>query len=295
MSVLGQIGRFWPKILISTGVSKSFGTQITEETPRQLVPIVFWSGMRPNGPKIPIFGQKCQFWAKFGRFLAKKTIFWGDGVKLLVPSYQGTNEAPFLYWKHWPVRLKLATMDENLRFWPKSLDIWGQKSIFCLVIAIFVDGTNDHYTRGYNFPIGTTPKKFSVSELGVIFWGSPLFLAVFGHWRVRRATTLSFGPISTKLGGIIRAIKKMTQKDNGPGPGRNYGETGVFTFGQKVVFGLKMGLTPKNHPLIIWAKETFFFEQLFPVVARTWLELKSVCLFLGQKFRFLVRARARAW
>ena len=29
-----------------------------------------------------------------------------------------------------------------------------------------------------NFPIGTTPKKFSVSELGVIFWGSPLFLAV---------------------------------------------------------------------------------------------------------------------
>ena len=44
-------------------------------------------------------------------------------------------------------------------------------------------------------------------------------------------------------------------------------------------------------PLIIWAKETFFFEQLFPVVARTWLELKSVCLFLGQKFRFLVRAR----
>ena len=40
----------------------------------------------------------------------------------------------------------------------------------------------------------------------------------------------------TKLGGIVRAIKKMTQKDNGPGPGRNYGETGVFTFGRKVVF-----------------------------------------------------------
>ena len=36
---------------------------------------------------MPIFGQKCQFWAKFGRFLAKKTIFWAVGVKLLVPSY----------------------------------------------------------------------------------------------------------------------------------------------------------------------------------------------------------------
>ena len=60
--------------------------------------------------------------------------------------------------------------------------------------------------------------------------------------------TPDFGPISTKLGGTVQTIKKMTQKDNGPGPGRNYGETGVFTFGRKVVFGLKMGLTPKNHP-----------------------------------------------
>ena len=64
----------------------------------------------------------------------------------------------------------------------------------------------------------------------------------------KKKKTLNFGPISTKLGGTVRAIKKMTQKDNGPGPGRNYGETGVFTFGRKVVFGLKMGLTPKNHP-----------------------------------------------
>ena len=116
------------------------------------------------------------------------------------------------------------------------------------MIAIFVDGANDHYTRGSNIPIGTTPKKFSVSELGVIFWGSPLFLAVLGLCYDRGVPTLNFGPISTKLGGTVRAIKKMTQKDNGPGPGRNYGETGVFTFGRKVVFGLKMGLTPKNHP-----------------------------------------------
>ena len=47
------------------------------------------------------------------------------------------------------------------------------------------------------------------------------------------------------MGGTIRAIKKMTQKDNGPGPGRNYGVTGVVMFGQKVVFGLKMSFTPK--------------------------------------------------
>ena len=76
------------------------------------------------------------------------------------------------------------------------------------MIAIFVDGTNDHYTRGYNFPIGTTPKKFSVSELGVIFWGSPLFLAVLGHSHVRGISTLNFGPISMKLGGTIGPSKK---------------------------------------------------------------------------------------
>ena len=116
------------------------------------------------------------------------------------------------------------------------------------MIAIFVNGANNHYTRGYNFPIGTTPKKISVSELGVIFLGSPLFLAVFGHSHVKGATTLNFGPISRKLGETVRAIKKMTQKDNGPSPGHNYRETGVFTFGRKVVFGPKMGFTPKNYP-----------------------------------------------
>ena len=97
--------------------------------------------------------------------------------------------------------------------------------------AIFVNGAYHQYTRGYNFPIGTTPKKISVSELGVIFGGSPLFLALLGHSHVRGIPTLNFGPISAKLGGTVQAIKKMTQKYNGPGPGRNYGETGVFTLG----------------------------------------------------------------
>ena len=103
---------------------------------------------------------------------------------------------------------------------------------------------------------GTTPKKISVSELGVIFWGSPLFLAVFGHSHVRRATTLNFGPISTKLGGIVRAIKKMTQKDNGPGLGRNYGETGVFTFGRKVVS--RAGLINHRDNLCVASISTWF-------------------------------------
>ena len=42
-------------------------------------------------------------------------------------------------------------------------------------------------------------------------------------------------------------------------------------------------------PLIIWAKATFFFEQLFSVVARTWWVTKSDRLFFGPKFWFLAK------
>ena len=122
----------------------------------------------------------------------------------------------------------LDQMGQNAHIWPK-MPVLGQicpflyqKSIFCKVITIFVNRAYHQYAWGYNFPFNSS-QNISVSELWVI----------------------SF---STKLGGTVRAIKQMTQKDNGPGPGRNYGETGVFMFGRKVVFGLKMGFTPKNHP-----------------------------------------------
>ena len=99
--------------------------QIVWKPPRQLLRIVFWSGIRLNGPKMPIF-------AKFGRFWAKNPIFGGQGVKILVPSYRDSNETPFSCWKHWSVRLQLAARGENVLFWPQNLDIWGQKSIFVL-------------------------------------------------------------------------------------------------------------------------------------------------------------------
>ena len=84
----------------------------------------------------------------------------------------------------------------------------------------------------------------------------------------------------------------MTQNDNGPGLGWNYGETDVFTFGRKV--WPKMGFKI-NHPkflklmIFILEKATFFFEHLFPVVAKTCLEYRSVffwaqnLVFFGQK------------
>ena len=69
----------------------------------------------------------------------------------------------------------------------------------------------------------------------------------------------------------------------------------AFFLAQNFGFWPKNGSYPKKSPkmtfspLIIWAKALFFFEQLFPVVARTWLGLKSECLFFGPKFWFLAQ------
>ena len=48
----------------------------------------------------------------------------------------------------------------------------GQKSFFCLGIAIFVNRTYHQYTRGYNFPIWTDPKNFRLGSMGHFgrFW-----------------------------------------------------------------------------------------------------------------------------
>ena len=128
--------------------------------------------------------------------------------------------------KHWPVRVQLAARDENVQLWPKNLDSLGEKSIFCMVIVIFVSRAYYRYAQGYNFLIQTTLKEISVFELWVIFWSSPLFLAT------------------------VRAIKTMTQNDNGPGPGRNCGETAVFTFSRKVFFLAKNAFYPQQTPRV---------------------------------------------
>ena len=44
---------FVQKILIFTGEIKCFFTHITKNPPRHLLRIVFWSGMGPNGQKMP--------------------------------------------------------------------------------------------------------------------------------------------------------------------------------------------------------------------------------------------------
>ena len=120
-------------------------------------------------------------------------------------------------------------------------------------------------------------------------------VALFGSGRVFIASTPNFGPSLTKLVGTIRFTKKMTHNDNGAGPGRIYGETAVFTFCRKAENGPKIRFFPKKIPkfakrlIFIWEKGTFFFWQLCPVVARTWLGVKSEGFFLAPKIRFSAR------
>ena len=225
---------------------------------------------------MPVWAKFGRFWAKFGRFWAQNPIFWAQGVKILVPSYQDSNETLFRlenndrWGSNWPLGAQMCF------FWPQNLDIWGQKSIFLFSDRNFLLMEQMTTIPGATtFPSEPPPKKISFSELGVIFWGSPLFLAIFGHWRIRGATTLNFwSDFNETRGESSGVIKKMTQKDNRPGPGRNHGETGVFTFGRKVVFGLKMGLTPKNHPKWHFPPWWFGQRQLFSLnnFFRSWPE-----------------------
>jgi len=169
--------------------------------------------------------------------------------------------------------------------------------VFCLVIAIFVDGANDHYTWGYNFPIGTTPKKNSDSELGVIFWGSPVF-GCFWPFLASDTTEVQLPLILVRfqrnLGEPTGPTKKWPRRTTDP-VRPELRRNGRFYVRPKSGFWPKNGSYPKKSPkmtfspLIIWAKATFFFEQLFSVVARTWLGLKSDRLFLGPKFQFLAK------
>ena len=81
---------FGPKILIFMGVSKSFGTNITENHLGNLSALFFGQALDQMGqkcryladqkwPKMPILGQ-------IGSFLGKKSFFLLEKSKVLLPT-----------------------------------------------------------------------------------------------------------------------------------------------------------------------------------------------------------------
>ena len=65
---------FGPKILIFMGVSKSFGTNITENHFGNLSALFFGQALDQMG-KMPIFGPKCQFGPNLAVFGPKIQFF----------------------------------------------------------------------------------------------------------------------------------------------------------------------------------------------------------------------------
>ena len=231
-------------------------------------------------PKKSRFGQKCKFLTKLGRFMAKNPIIFGRKQKFWYTLNGKNTWVPYLHCffsqatdqmgkKCWNLA-KNASFGHNLAiFWPnahlfeegskifatlitgnqwdtcfvlKTLTVeapigrWGRKS------EIWIFGAKSHFfvlesegispvNQGPQLSYLDHPGKFSVSELWII-------LAISGHSHF--ASTLNLRPWSTKHLGDRVGHKKMTHNDNGPGPGRNYGETAIFTFGRKVFFWPKI-------------------------------------------------------
>ena len=109
-----------------------------------------------------------------------------------------------------------------------------------MVVTIFVNRVYHQYAQGYNFPIWTTPKKFVLPSraMGHFSGLTPVF-GRFGPVSLHYNKYPYFWTVFTETWWDHPGHQKMTQNDNGPGPGWRYGETVVFTFIQKGVFGQK--------------------------------------------------------
>ena len=86
----------------------------------------------------------------------------------------------------------------------------------------------------------------------------PTTYSDFGDSHLRRESTPNFGPISMKLGPVVRFTKKMTLYKCGPVSSPNYGETAVCPLGRKGNKWPKLRFSLYKHPqngyspLIIW-------------------------------------------
>ena len=98
------------------GVSKSFGTNTPENHLDNLFALFFGQALDQMGQKCRYLAQNASFGPNFAVFGPEIQFFWAQGVKILVPSYQDSNETPFSCSKHRSLRLQLAARGENVLF-----------------------------------------------------------------------------------------------------------------------------------------------------------------------------------
>ena len=143
---------------------------------------------------------------------------------------------------------------------------------------------NDYqqYTWGYNFPIETNPEKKSVSELRVIFQGLPQILAILGQCPITIISTLILDL------GQLNLVEPSGPPKKWPTMTTELRRNSRFYVFLKSVFLAKFFF--QKTPKVRWKTDTylgtFFFTQLCPVVATTWLELRIKRFFGAQKIGF---------
>ena len=154
------------------------------------------------------------------------------------------NETPLLCWKHWPMRLQLAARD-MCNFDPNIWIFWA-KSIFCFGIAIFCLECISLLYLGLQLSHWHHPEKTSVSEVWVVFRGSPQFLAILGQSPIASISNLNFGPWSMQLGGTVQATKKWPTMTTDLVPAGIAEKRPFLRYAEKRFFGQKSVFPPKN-------------------------------------------------
>ena len=136
---------FGPHILIILGGSKGSGTYISENHLGTLFELSFWSDMAPKESERPVFGPK---WPKMHivgliwLFLGQNPIFFGEGAKVLVLTYQKTNLTPL---SHFFSRFcKKKPADAPKKSSPTPL--WGHR----LPVPALARGLDEKKWRSFN-------------------------------------------------------------------------------------------------------------------------------------------------
>ena len=181
IQVLGKIGPFLGQNSNFCGRNQKFWYQHSGKAPQHLVCIVFWSGMRPNGPKMTCLGQK--------------SIFWRERVKPLAPSHQGTNWDTSFVLKTLTGEAPIGQLGRTCTILTRKFGYLGPKVNFSFGKRNFCQQDISPVYPGLQLFHPYHPPKNSM------FRGSPLFLAIFGLCHFTIISTLNFGPWSTKLVG----------------------------------------------------------------------------------------------
>ena len=168
------LGKIWPFMV----VSKSFGTHITKKHLGNLFALIFWSGIGSYGPKMPIYDQKCQFWAQLGRleaknqFLGMEKNFWYPHIRKPMRHLFRVENID-RYGSYWPQGTKMCNFDPKI--W-----IFGAKSHFFVLELRYL--STGHIT---SMPRATTfTFTFSFRAMGHFSGLTPVF-GLFGPFPLR--------------------------------------------------------------------------------------------------------------